>query len=84
MFSVLCGWRGHISTGSDLKSYYFAEIPRVIPETNNFFLTAEQLKDGMIAPSISGNYDYRYFDGAVVVVFSNNPPPTYILSKDKW
>ena len=38
----------------------------------------------MIAPSISGNYDYRYFDDAVVVVFSNNPPLTYILSKDKW
>jgi hypothetical protein len=36
----------------------------------------------MIAPSISGNYDYRYFDGTVVVVFSNNPPPTYILSKE--
>jgi hypothetical protein len=54
----------------------------VIPETNNFFLTAEQLKDGMIAPFISGNYDYRYFDGTVVVVFSNNPPPTYILFKE--
>jgi hypothetical protein len=38
----------------------------------------------MIAPSISGNYDYRYFAGAVIVVFSNNPPPTHVLSKDKW
>ena len=54
----------------------------MIPETNNFFLTAEQLKDAMIAPSISGNYDYRYFDGTVVVVLLNNPPPTYILSKE--
>ena len=38
----------------------------------------------MISLSIFGNYDYCYFDGAVVVVFSNNTPPTYILYKDKW
>ena len=63
--------RGRI--GGSRKSYYLADISRVVEETNGLFKIAEQLGEGM----------FTGFE-VTVVIFSNDPPPMHFLSKDRW
>lgn len=65
---------------------YFADIPRAIKETSNLFFMVEQLKDGILVSAYYGHDRSLIFGTAVVVVFSNNLPPSplHFLSRDRW
>jgi hypothetical protein len=66
------------------NSYYFANIPRVIKETTDFFLIAEELRDGSLELSLPVKRGIRCSNPAIVVVFSNDLPPLRFLSRDRW
>jgi hypothetical protein len=65
-------------------SYYFANIPRVIKETTDFFLIAQELKDGNLELSSSVKRKAPCSNYATIVVFSNDLPPLKSLSMDRW
>ena len=60
------------------RSYYFADITRVVEETTDLFKVAEQLNEEMLALT------ERTFFEIMVVVFSNDLPPLHCLSRDRW
>ena len=74
----------HYYLGGNKGSYYFANIPRVIKETTDFFLIAQELKDGNLELSSSVKRKAPCSNYATIVVFSNDLPPLKSLSMDRW
>jgi len=66
---------------------YCVDIPRTIGSTekmHDLISAVEEVKNGWVASAMYGKHQELYMEPPHVLCFSNMPPPSYMMSPDRW